>query len=345
MTAADVAVETQPQKIEGEKKNVFERVKLRFSSRSKKQKIAKGSDTTESMQEISLTDKTETDINEKTEKKSTGIEKVKEILKKQQKEEKKEEESPQTQKETCNGNDAHDNEAKVEEPTNAEENTEEKKKSSTLVRVKERLSMRKNKKSKDKSNDSSDKKSSKDEKLPKTEANEPEEKLKEENVKTETFVQRILKLFRSKKKQKTSDENPESKVEAGEDSKSDCDISDEDKEILAITGDKDETDTPAPTIPQITTTKPPLPVGRRLPSSATTSHTRPMSQLDDALKQFRMSTAASRENLRNSRQNLDQMEEQVKVMIRSRPATPLLSLRREEDSSKQISSSLQDLRS
>ena len=52
-------------------------------------------------------------------------------------------------------------------------------------------------------------------------------------------------------------------------------------------------------------------VGRRLPSSATTAHTRPMSQLDDALKQFKMSTAASRENLRNSRQNLDQMEEQV----------------------------------
>lgn len=261
MTAEDVAVETQPQKIEGEKKNVFERVKLRFSSRSKKQKIANGLDTAESMQEISLTDKNETDINEKTEKKSTGIEKVKEILKKQQKEEKKEEEIPQTQEETCNGNGAHDNEARVEEPTNAEENTEEKKKSSTLVRVKERLSMRKNKKSKDKSNDSSDKKSFKDEKLPKTEANEPEEKLKEENVKTETFVQRILKLFRSKKKQKTSDENPESKVEAGvgDDSKSDCDISDEDKEILAITGDKDETDTPAPTIPQITTTKPPLP--------------------------------------------------------------------------------------
>ena len=54
-------------------------------------------------------------------------------------------------------------------------------------------------------------------------------------------------------------------------------------------------------------------VGRRLPSSATTAHTRPMSQLDDALKQFKMSTAASRENLRNSRQNLDQMEEQVCV--------------------------------
>ena len=41
-----------------------------------------------------------------------------------------------------------------------------------------------------------------------------------------------------------------------------------------------------------------------------------MSQLDDALKQFRMSTAASRENLRNSRQNLDQMEEQVDIINR-----------------------------
>ena len=258
MTAEDVAVETQPQKIEGEKKNVFERVKLRFSSRSKKQKTAKELDTAESMQEVSLTDKDVTDINEKTEKKSTGIEKVKEILKKQ----KKEEDTPKAQKETNNDNgvqengDCHD---RNEEPTNAEEKTEEKKKSSTLVRVKERLSMRKNKKSKEKSNDSTDKKSLKDEKLPKTEANDPEENLKEEDVKSETFVQRILKLFRSKKKQKTSEEGPESKAETGDDSKSECDISDEDKEILAITGDKDETDTPAPTIPQITTTKPPLP--------------------------------------------------------------------------------------
>ena len=262
MTAEDVAVETQPQKIEGEKKNVFERVKLRFSSRPKKQKTVNELDAEESMQEISLMDKDQTDSNENTEKKSTGIEKVKELLKKQQKEEKKEEETPQTRKDTCNGNGVQENgdsQKRNEEPTNAEENTEEKKKSSTLVRVKERLSMRKNKKSKDKSNDSADKNSFKDEKLPKTEANEPEEKLKEDNVKTETFVQRILKLFRSKKKQKTSDESPESKIETGDDSKSDCDISDEDKEILAITGDKDETDTPAPTIPQITTTKPPLP--------------------------------------------------------------------------------------
>ena len=39
-----------------------------------------------------------------------------------------------------------------------------------------------------------------------------------------------------------------------------------------------------------------------------------MSQLDEALKQFKLSTAASRENLRNSRQNLSQMEEQVTLV-------------------------------
>ena len=53
-------------------------------------------------------------------------------------------------------------------------------------------------------------------------------------------------------------------------------------------------------------------VSRRVPASATTAHTRPMSQLDDALKQFKLSTAASRENLRNSRQDLNQMEEHVR---------------------------------
>jgi len=52
---------------------------------------------------------------------------------------------------------------------------------------------------------------------------------------------------------KSSETSSESKRENAEE----CDISDEDKEILAITGDKDEND--SSTIPQITTTKPPLP--------------------------------------------------------------------------------------
>merc|ERR1711997_607431 len=97
----------------------------------------------------------------------------------------------------------------------------------------------------------------------------------------------------------------------------------EDNEIIAICGKADDEEKEAErtvVIPTITTNKPPLPVGRRLPSSATTTHTRPMSQLDEALKQFKLSTAASRQNLRK-------MEEQVKVQLRSRPATPVMSLR------------------
>merc|ERR1711997_99527 len=111
----------------------------------------------------------------------------------------------------------------------------------------------------------------------------------------------------------------------------------EDNEIIAICGKADDEEKEAErtvVIPTITTNKPPLPVGRRLPSSATTTHTRPMSQLDEALKQFKLSTAASRENLRNSRQDLHQMEEQVKVQLRSRPATPVLSLRGQEPDNK-----------
>ena len=269
MTAENVAVEAQPQLKEEEKKNdknMFERVRIRFSSRSKKQKVAKTEDKDDNMHDVDLSEKEET--SDKSGKKAVGIEKVKEILKnsKQQKEEKKKDEptdgkSTQSQnenekkasiglqkKEECN------NKIEDEELRNDECSTDDTKKISTLKRVKERLSMRKNKKSTEKSDDAaSDKKSSKDEKLTENEVNEPKEKIKEENVKTETFIQRIMKLFRSKKKQKSSETSSESKRENAEE----CDISDEDKEILAITGDKDEND--SSTIPQITTTKPPLP--------------------------------------------------------------------------------------
>ena len=57
-------------------------------------------------------------------------------------------------------------------------------------------------------------------------------------------------------------------------------------------------------LPEVTPvhSRPPLPGGARPlphPSSATTAHSRPLTDLDSALKQFRLSTAASRENLRN----------------------------------------------
>ena len=51
--------------------------------------------------------------------------------------------------------------------------------------------------------------------------------------------------------------------------------------------------------------KPPLPPGRRRPPvSATWAASRPLDQLDAALKQFRRDTAESRENLTRSRPDL-----------------------------------------
>jgi len=171
---------------------------------------------------------------------------------------------------------------------------------------------------------------------------ETEDKTKEE--KSKSFLQRIFRFFRSKKNKGNAENQEDEKSGdlAESEEKNEAISSDEDdNEILAICGKEEEEKTPV--IPIITTSKPPLPGGRRLPSSATTSHTRPMSQLDEALKQFKLSTAASRENIRNSRQDLSQMEEQVKVELRSRPATPVMAGRILEVEMK-TSSSLSDLR-
>jgi len=52
------------------------------------------------------------------------------------------------------------------------------------------------------------------------------------------------------------------------------------------------------------------------PSSATANVSRPVSDLDSALRQFKLSTAESRESLRTlgSRQDLTQVEERVRVL-------------------------------
>ena len=69
-------------------------------------------------------------------------------------------------------------------------------------------------------------------------------------------------MFRSKKKKnkdksEITDENTTEQVDNKEDVKVDTDLSDEDKEVLAITGDTEKHDSPS--VPSITTTKPPLP--------------------------------------------------------------------------------------
>jgi len=243
---------------------------------------------------------------------------------------------------------------KIAEPEVTDDGKKEKKmkSTSTLERVKMRLSTRK-------------KNSKKSENEPKTEEEivisskvdtehseddkkEVEEKTKEE--KSKNLLQRILRFFRSKKNrdnvERQDKEAEKSEPDLDEDKNDGNSDDDEDNEIIAICGKPDDEEKEAErtvVIPTITTNKPPLPVGRRLPSSATTTHTRPMSQLDEALKQFKLSTAASRENLRNSRQDLSQMEEQVKVQLRSRPATPVMSLRAQQPDNK-LSSSLSDLR-
>merc|ERR1719318_1128046 len=95
----------------------------------------------------------------------------------------------------------------------------------------------------------------------------------------------------------------------------------EDMEIQALCGEDKEEKQPAPSN-QMRSSRPPLPTMRRPPSSATTARSRPVSELDATLRQFKLSTAASRENLMSSRVDISQVEEQVKAMVISRPSTP-----------------------
>ena len=347
-------------------KNMFQKVKARFSGRKKNKKIHSTADDKNSLENISLSDKELQESEEKklidssdeTEKKTKTIEKVKDFLKSsgqngtlkaENNEEKKKINTLQRVKERFsyrNGrksklsNDTLEAEEAEETNMNAEEKNDleeqetlvfsleddvKNKKSTTLQRVKERLSFRKNKNSTAKLASSSDI----DNKELKTDNNEeeatPEIETKKETaieVKRETFIQRLLKLFRKRKANTVENTDILDKPQQ--------DLSEEDREVLEICGNDIDSEEKCSAVPKITTTKPPLPgkeafaktackmtcipvmiVGRRLPSSATTAHTRPISQLDDALKQFKLSTAASRENLRNSRQDLNQMEEQV----------------------------------
>ena len=301
-------------------KNMFQRVKQRFSSRSnKKVKTESEKKEPDNMEEVTLSEKDTVNgeqkiADDKNEKKLTGIEKVKELLKgsKQTKEseetENKNEElqakkkagtlervkdrlsmrkgnkiskqetttkqneenakSPEQSETICNGQDNKTDEEKSEPIIQ-----DGKKKVGTLERVKERLSLRKAKKSKEeitvndtteeKSSDAEDKSAENDpENDTEIAADQPETETKDEKVKTDTFLQRLLRLFRSKKKKSKSEnetaDNINAKTENEDEIKNGSEISDEDKEILAICGeDKEETDSPS--VPIITTTKPPLP--------------------------------------------------------------------------------------
>merc|ERR1719318_2326062 len=137
------------------------------------------------------------------------------------------------------------------------------------------------------------------------------ETVQPEKNKSENIFQRLLNRFsfRSKKKKEKivkidteveiTEEDDELELKNETMSLSESSNA-EDMEIQALCGEDKEEKQPAPSI-QMSSSRPPLPTMRRPPSSATTAQSRPVSQLDAALKQFKLSTAASRENLRSSR--------------------------------------------
>eukprot|EP00092_Neocalanus_flemingeri_P076532 GFUD01094947.1.p1 GENE.GFUD01094947.1~~GFUD01094947.1.p1 ORF type:complete len:274 (+),score=122.97 GFUD01094947.1:43-864(+) len=240
----------------------------------------------------------------------------------------------------------------VEEVENKEK---EEKKDNAFERVKERLSMRSKKKKKGVEEPQNENENEKEPKIeqevkkepkiekdvkkePKIESahieenaenskhenSDPKNKEKEENI----FRRLIRRLsFRSKKKKDkvlaTStdevDDKEDEDLEKQNDTKS---MSETSNEMEVWCGDDNEEKETSPSIPIINTSRPPLPTIRRPPCSATTAHSRPVSSLDAALKQFKLSTAASRENLRSSKVDISQVEEQVKAMVTSRPSTP-----------------------
>eukprot|EP00092_Neocalanus_flemingeri_P072384 GFUD01089120.1.p1 GENE.GFUD01089120.1~~GFUD01089120.1.p1 ORF type:complete len:313 (-),score=134.53 GFUD01089120.1:138-1076(-) len=244
---------------------------------------------------------------EKEEKKENVFERVKERLSMRSKKKKKEVKEPQNEKE-------NEKEPKIEkevkkEPKIEKEVNNELKIESAQIQENADISKQENSDPKDLKN-----------------------KEKEENI----FRRLIRRLsFRSKKKKDKVLATSTDEVDDKEASHTDEDIEKQndtkslsetsianDMEISVWCGDDNEEKETSPSIPIINTSRPPLPTIRRPPCSATTAHSRPVSSLDAALKQFKLSTAASRENLRSSKVDISQVEEQVKAMVTSRPSTP-----------------------
>merc|ERR1712240_978174 len=136
---------------------------------------------------------------------------------------------------------------------------------------------------------------------------------KEEKQDREGLFRRILRRFSMRKKKKAKKTSP-----------SDGDTVDgsaqvvEPKIVEEVTIEVTEERPPTP--PTAPLGRPPLPRGT--PVSATTYHSRPVSDLDSALKAFKASTMASRENLRTlgSTRDLSLLEKVANRPPLARPA-------------------------
>jgi len=180
---------------------------------------------------------------------------------------------------------------------------------------------------------------------------EKEEKKKSDNA----FLRMLRKLSFRKKKKKGNTEN-DSGVEEGDkggkESEKTLDEANTSNKLVEKRFEERET---RPQSLVMSSGRPPPGPGRppihprTTPSSATANVSRPVSDLDSALRQFKLSTAESRESLRTlgSRQDLTQVEERVREAV-GKSLSRQGSLRRGASGSTSIpitlSVSLQELR-
>jgi len=315
--------------------NMFQRVKNRFSTRSKKL------DKDVNLEKTNEKVKNEKELNE------DGLGDVE--LRKNTNGEIKETITIKSKSNDEGNKEEKTENAVAKKDESLEDKNNPKKEANVFVRVKERLSKRSKKKKTDNKNNQHEKELDeitrkeneiKKETKPESEVEsgetdvfKVEKKDTKKEVEEENIFQKLLRRlsFRSKKKKKTLAPEKGADTECDNEEKKEVDkneddtksLSSVDEELSALCKDNtEETQGTSPSVPIVNSSRPPLPSIRRPPSSATTAQSRPVSQLDAALKQFRLSTAASRENLRSSKVDISQVEEQVKTMVTSRPSTP-----------------------
>jgi len=141
---------------------------------------------------------------------------------------------------------------------------------------------------------------------------------KEEKQDREGLLRRILRRLSMRKKKK-----------AKKTSASDGDTVDGSAQVVEPKIVEEVTEERPPTPPTAPLGRPPLPRGT--PVSATTYHSRPVSDLDSALKAFKASTMASRENLRTlgSTRDLSLLEKVANRPPLARPAQQQARVRRQ----------------
>merc|ERR550517_1927313 len=134
----------------------------------------------------------------------------------------------------------------------------------------------------------------------------------------ESLLRRIIRRLSMKKKKRKGKKSAVEK-EREDNSKAELDVVEPkivEEVNIEVTSER------PPTPPTAPLGRPPLPRGMSTPVSATTYHSRPVSDLDSALKAFKASTMASRENLRalGSTRDLSLLERVANRPPLARPA-------------------------